>query len=221
MIRRPPRSTLFPYTTLFRSAATRTSNCAPIAVAALAAISTPSGVMPRRMRSEEHTSELQSRPHLVCRLLLEKKKNLQNLYVVERASSDFGGWSSIWWVASVATHLNTVPPNPDPFPVLSAVLPSLLFFFFFFFNDTATTEIYTLSLHDALPICGDEDVELRAHRRGGVGRDLHALRRDAEENGVRVPARGELLTEQRAGARARGIEAVAVWRGRVRHVTRR
>src|SRR5215813_13750275 len=56
-------------------------------------------------RSEEHTSELQSRPQLVCRILLEKKQ---------------------------ATALSI---------------------FFFFFNDTATTEIYTLSLHDALPIC--------------------------------------------------------------------
>src|SRR3989304_5615406 len=89
MIRRPPRSTLFPYTTLFRSGelcrtARRTS-----------AIKPPRSVRgtPRRLdRSEEHTSELQSRLTLVCRL--------------------------------------------------------------FFFNDTATTEIYTLSLHDALPIWG-------------------------------------------------------------------
>src|SRR6266508_2839993 len=95
MIRRPPRSTLFPYTTLFRSPSpawlpptTMTSNSRP-----------PAG------RSEEHTSELQSRGHLVCRLLLQKKnKNILHL------------------------------------------------FYFFFFNDTATTEIYTLSLHDALPI---------------------------------------------------------------------
>src|SRR5215208_8020436 len=64
MIRRPPRSTLFPYTTLFRSS--------PAAV--------PAGTRPhgaragRSRRSEEHTSELQSRGHLVCRLLLEKKK---------------------------------------------------------------------------------------------------------------------------------------------------
>src|SRR6266699_5238564 len=65
MIRRPPRSTLFPYTTLFRSAhragvaagrGRRRAWCAS------------------RDRSEEHTSELQARPHLVCRLLLEKKK---------------------------------------------------------------------------------------------------------------------------------------------------
>src|SRR5690554_7904298 len=66
MIRRPPRSTLFPYTTLFRS---------PITGFLLrsAAVSGWPGLHVRR--SEEHTSELQSRPHLVCRLLLEKKKS--------------------------------------------------------------------------------------------------------------------------------------------------
>src|SRR3712207_8781288 len=87
MIRRPPRSTLFPYTTLFRSVA---------AVAALAALAEPEGrgvgaaaeghqehhtvhrthlqTTQGPKRSEEHTSELQSRQYLVCRLLLEKKK---------------------------------------------------------------------------------------------------------------------------------------------------
>src|SRR5215813_5007597 len=69
-------------------------------------------------RSEEHTSELQSRPHLVCRLLLEKKKN------------------------------NRRYPALQAFRHVGAGQASL----FFFFNDTATTEIYTLSLHDALPI---------------------------------------------------------------------
>src|SRR5690625_6546859 len=63
MIRRPPRSTLFPYTTLFRSH--RSSN--PLS-------QLPEGWRWRLNRSEEHTSELQSRGHLVCRLLLEKKK---------------------------------------------------------------------------------------------------------------------------------------------------
>src|SRR5690554_7255851 len=98
MIRRPPRSTLFPYTTLFRSPFEESGNfpavrCPPWA-------STPG--MPQRVqgqaegagsahrwrarswarrlkRSEEHTSELQSRPHLVCRLLLEKKKKKQQI----------------------------------------------------------------------------------------------------------------------------------------------
>src|SRR3989442_5137257 len=82
MIRRPPRSTLFPYTTLFRSAP------APLA-AMCAKPSSPASPVDRkgqepleermRARSEEHTSELQSRPHLVCRLLLEKKKNKHDL----------------------------------------------------------------------------------------------------------------------------------------------
>src|SRR5215813_14958352 len=62
MIRRPPRSTLFPYTTLFRARPNQPRSGRP---------DRPSW---RRPRSEEHTSELQSRPHLVCRLLLEKKK---------------------------------------------------------------------------------------------------------------------------------------------------
>src|SRR2546422_6028884 len=68
MIRRPPRSTLFPYTTLFRS---RRSGRFPTS-AAMSDVAT--AMAPRRARSEEHTSELQSRLHLVCRLLLEKKK---------------------------------------------------------------------------------------------------------------------------------------------------
>src|SRR2546425_608587 len=127
MIRRPPRSTLFPYTTLFRSSRSRVRrrsgrswSAAPGRRAFRGATSrwkwssTPYSALARmrswhsawplmpRSRSEEHTSELQSLAYLVCRLLLEKKNTLISL--------------------------------------------------FFFFNDTATTEIYTLSLHDALPI---------------------------------------------------------------------
>src|SRR3712207_7004417 len=100
MIRRPPRSTLFPYTTLFRSAPAR---------AAAAAERPPAGggdraggarALPRagrrdrphrartgvgaRRRSEEHTSELQSRQYLVCRLLLEKKKNQASCLLLAR-----------------------------------------------------------------------------------------------------------------------------------------
>src|SRR2546425_15491 len=130
MIRRPPRSTLFPYTTLFRSPspprprATRRPPAPgsppriPSSSTGRSRISAPSsGCMPRcrstpgvsaSSRSEEHTSELQSLAYLVCRLLLEKKTELAIR------------------------------------PTTSSI--------FFFFNDTATTEIYTLSLHDALPI---------------------------------------------------------------------
>src|SRR2546429_2777382 len=73
MIRRPPRSTLFPYTTLFRS--TRNATTVRMAANNSALVRPPATFTPNCGRSEEHTSELQSRLHLVCRLLLEKKKN--------------------------------------------------------------------------------------------------------------------------------------------------
>src|SRR5258708_18338716 len=88
MIRRPPRSTLFPYTTLFRSPATATSGCTWRRAGCWPTANTPSAPTPSptprpaptgpttpgcSTRSEEHTSELQSPDHLVCRLLLEKK----------------------------------------------------------------------------------------------------------------------------------------------------
>src|SRR6266487_5686404 len=73
MIRRPPRSTLFPYTTLFRSNGCRLS--VPTTVSHGLTWSHTAG--PGAVRSEEHTSELQSPVHLVCRLLLEKKKKKQ------------------------------------------------------------------------------------------------------------------------------------------------
>src|SRR2546429_5214672 len=83
MIRRPPRSTLFPYTTLFRSCNcrrecwSRQERCARRRKPRTTALDTSTyrrTAALRRRRSEEHTSELQSRLHLVCRLLLEKKK---------------------------------------------------------------------------------------------------------------------------------------------------
>src|SRR5437870_11141264 len=72
MLRRPPRSTLFPYTTLFRSSLWRLQRAE--LVGNRRAQGGAAGKERRRCRSEEHTSELQSRGHLVCRLLLEKKK---------------------------------------------------------------------------------------------------------------------------------------------------
>src|SRR5208283_5804692 len=113
MIRRPPRSTLFPYTTLFRSG----EGFLPFPTV-LARYPDPAPVH----RSEEHTSELQSHHDLVCRLLLEKKKK------------------------DDAPRVIAVGGNQR------ALLPSVVYVAPFFFNDTATTEIYTLSLHDALPI---------------------------------------------------------------------
>src|SRR5215813_12921298 len=120
MIRRPPRSTLFPYTTLFRSKCDRHHRPAAKAGRHL----TDDRIDPAAYRSEEHTSELQSRPHLVCRLLLEKKKLIH---------ADAG--------APAPAYCIVIPP-----PNVTG------FLHIFFFNDTATTEIYTLSLHDALPI---------------------------------------------------------------------
>src|SRR2546425_7438771 len=72
MIRRPPRSTLFPYTTLFRSTFTVTMSASPAPLDRRGGGRPPGTPLPRR--SEEHTSELQSLAYLVCRLLLEKKK---------------------------------------------------------------------------------------------------------------------------------------------------
>src|SRR3712207_8839305 len=89
MIRRPPRSTLFPYTTLFRSAreslgielldfTQQLANLVGHLGVALQVGLQPAEVARGFARSEEHTSELQSRQYLVCRLLLEKKKNQQH-----------------------------------------------------------------------------------------------------------------------------------------------
>src|SRR3989442_5256272 len=79
MIRRPPRSTLFPYTTLFRSWSNDRLVIEKPVITAILALTFGASVLTdligvHAVRSEEHTSELQSRPHLVCRLLLEKKK---------------------------------------------------------------------------------------------------------------------------------------------------
>src|SRR5438309_3829043 len=76
MIRRPPRSTLFPYTTLFRSLG---SDCGPKFLADVDTQEELFNVRCCSERSEEHTSELQSQFHLVCRLLLEKKKKKKEI----------------------------------------------------------------------------------------------------------------------------------------------
>src|SRR5689334_23999877 len=95
MIRRPPRSTLFPYTTLFRSKASfasirsRSATVQPALASAFFVAGT--GPMPMTegsTRSEEHTSELQSQFHLVCRLLLEKKKKkIMSLKLIVRRTN--------------------------------------------------------------------------------------------------------------------------------------
>src|SRR5471030_3337743 len=128
MIRRPPRSTLFPYTTLFRSF---------LPVLPGPAVSVARSRLPAIRRSEEHTSELQSLRHLVCRLLLEKKK----VAITWKTLDNFFRLSPLLLQMSISA--GSPSSSGNSFTTCS---------FFFFFNDTATTEIYTLSLHDALPI---------------------------------------------------------------------
>src|SRR5215813_1631939 len=97
-------------------------------------------------RSEEHTSELQSRPQLVCRLLLEKKKNGVDPQAAELHVS---------LVEDRVGHLFRRQHEPEDVGDLlrgEGAHRHPHVFVAFFFNDTATTEIYTLSLHDALPI---------------------------------------------------------------------
>src|ERR1041385_1150853 len=123
MIRRPPRSTLFPYTTLFRSGVHQRHS---------RAISDERAREEVGDRSEEHTSELQSRLHLVCRLLLEKKKKMHELH----KSSDYS--SSFFQFNSGQGFIEE--------------LLSKIYTFHFFFNDRATPEFYPFSLQAPLPI---------------------------------------------------------------------
>src|SRR5687767_15312532 len=81
MIRRPPRSTLFPYTTLFRSLPRGFRTSRAVRRHSPRAAGTGAASRVRLLRSEEHTSELQSLAYLVCRLLLEKKKYFQSAYI--------------------------------------------------------------------------------------------------------------------------------------------
>src|ERR1035438_6867298 len=137
MIRRPPRSTLFPYTTLFRSGCDNMEILDHLR----------GWTRCRSCRSEEHTSELQSLRHLVCRLLLEKKK--------EKIYGHPQGTPTVPLPFSLLRAQPTVPVHASPRRPARPVAKCYSRFLglFFFFNDTATTEIYTLSLHDALPIC--------------------------------------------------------------------
>ena len=94
-------------------------------------------------RSEEHTSELQSRQYLVCRLLLEKKNVALTVGVFLLL---FG--AGLWAFTRMGHRFAMVERGVGLVKKKRRIAFSV-----FFFNDTATTEIYTLSLHDALPIC--------------------------------------------------------------------
>src|SRR5476649_224432 len=144
MIRRPPRSTLFPYTTLFRSG---------ICVERILGEELLKQARIENVdRSEEHTSELQSHSDLVCRLLLEKKKNVN--CDKSRYPKNGNGMRT-----SISLSLHHRKACSMPITSIACFIPQS---FIFFFNDTATTEIYTLSLHDALPISGTRSMMMRS-----------------------------------------------------------
>src|SRR5258708_11890951 len=94
MIRRPPRSTLFPYTTLFRSEYARRVGPGKWIVGGEwdHTIWNPPSLPTRQLRSEEHTSELQSPDHLVCRLLLEKKKHHAPVLLSASRREELDSW---------------------------------------------------------------------------------------------------------------------------------
>src|ERR1044071_1209902 len=137
MIRRPPRSTLFPYTTLFRSVRQDVAGIDDEHLPILDALDA---------RSEEHTSELQSRVDISYAVFCLKKKNGTR----SRARGALLGHSAVRRSRlsargrSLTTRSSSIADAVDAWLLASSAL--------FFFNDTATTEIYTLSLHDALPI---------------------------------------------------------------------
>src|SRR5690349_20065893 len=161
MVRRPPRSTLFPYTTLFRSrlmlkGAEQYQSIVkvPFIWSDPQAKSQPkrTGAMASTMRSEEHTSELQSRRDLVCRLLLEKKKKFGKPSFPARGALDL--------LAAVECGIS----------LLRLLFVDVLRPHAVFFNGAATPEIYPLSLHDALPISADAEGRraVSEHREGAV-----------------------------------------------------
>src|SRR5438067_1038683 len=144
IIRPPPRSTLFPYTTLFRSE--RVRDPARVAVPGVAhhdvarregaAAQGLAALAVGQLRSEEHTSELQSRFDLVCRLLLEKKKKI----IIDISTPEIN--NSCYQIVVVSYGRRDAVSRDI----------GVQFFTYLLFNHPAPTEIYTLSLHDALPI---------------------------------------------------------------------
>src|SRR3954449_6488082 len=129
------------------------------------------------IRSEEHTSELQSHSHLVCRLLLEKKNN----------TSVFTAMAPITCLLLVCDDTSAAPVFTDIAHsdglVAAGVHPSPVALFVFFFKDTATTEIYPLPLHDPLPIYHRRQPRHRVPDRGPPARTARPRRerRDRSE----------------------------------------
>src|SRR3954462_7558387 len=143
-MRRPPRSTLFPYPTLFRSGPSEGAE--PIQAAACD-IARARHARPGKARSEEHTSELSHTIISYAVFCLKKKRERVDAGrghgLLERA--DCAGWAGPPRSTTPSRRARARIPSPVARAAAAAA---------FFFNDTATTEIYTLSLHDALPIFG-------------------------------------------------------------------
>src|SRR5687768_590334 len=129
LMRRAPSSTLFPYTTLFRSASAVATSVAVPSSANVMRVSKNRTRIAGVRRSEEHTSELQSRLHLVCRLLLEKK----NVALVVLGCAPVGEGHQDQGDQARDAAMGRQPG--------------------FVSADAARPQLYTLSLHDALPIC--------------------------------------------------------------------
>src|SRR6266536_908389 len=138
MIRRPPRSTLFPYTTLFPISPDITPEVFREELHKLA-----DWIADYRERSEEHTSELQSRVDLVCRLLRDKKKEDERHGGCDSEKQPTHGRNPLLLDSTLLVVLY-------PLRQVHVVKGSLAILMFF--TDATTTETYTLSLHVALPI---------------------------------------------------------------------
>src|SRR5579862_5398822 len=126
-----------------------------------------------RSRSEEHTSELQSQFQLVCRLLLEKKKiTAPTFWMVTKNGEAF--------------QSNVIVSSTSDGSLISRttvmISGRLALYFSFFFNDTATTEIYTLSLHDALPISCSPSAGSGYPGARGAGRSSRSDRKSTRLN---------------------------------------
>src|SRR2546422_334823 len=135
MIRRPPRSTLFPYTTLFRS------NIGQGVFRLDAEISDVPGA---RLQQFNRSPQNEAAPG-------EQNADFIELAIPDRKSTRLNSSHGYISYAVFCLKKKKKKEVKNPYPTLSHS-PPLYFFTFFFFNDTATTEIYTLSLHDALPI---------------------------------------------------------------------
>src|SRR5438132_875891 len=157
MLRRPPRSTLFPYTTLFRSG-WPWPPCSRSDAGGAVRWRWPCCLA----RSEEHTSELQSHSDLVCRLLLEKKKKTNPQNAHRKRDRELEPTRCTAMSQAGSAHDRSRSPADIksqagvrrglPYDDCATRTHPPVYVLFFFFNAPSTPEIYTLSLHDALPI---------------------------------------------------------------------